>query len=55
MKAPAKRFFRADYRWQDGGAQRRGHTVVTARSQAEADAWLQRRNRHVEVINGKAD
>lgn len=49
----AKQYWQVRYTWQErtSAEQRHGHTVVTAKSQAEADAKFQRLNKHVTVIS----
>lgn len=45
-----KSYFQVRYRWTDARGTHHGRTVVSATSQAEADAILQRANPHITVI-----
>lgn len=49
-----KQLWQVRYEWREAnGAKREGRTVVTALSQAEADAKFQRQNQHVSVMHSE--
>jgi hypothetical protein len=43
--------FLVRYQWDDDGVIRSGHTVVTERSQAQAEAYLKKKFKHITIVH----